>query len=61
MLYAAAVDALCIAPQEIMKPFVEQYQDQYGITIHCSEEEEPLGTAGPIALAKSRGLLDDHE
>jgi len=46
---------------EIMKPFVEQYQDQYGITIHCSEEEEPLGTAGPIALAKSRGLLDDHE
>lgn len=44
---------------ETMREFLDKYQDQYGIKIHCCEETEPLGTAGPIALAKSEGLLSD--
>ena len=42
---------------EIMHEFLEKYQKQYGIKITCSEEETPMGTAGPLALA--RDLLDD--
>lgn len=30
---------------------------QVGISIVCSQEEEPMGTAGPLAIA--RDLLDD--
>lgn len=44
-----------------MKDFLDKYSHQYGISITCCEETEPLGTAGPIALARERGLLDDHE
>jgi len=44
---------------ETMREFLDKYQDQYGITIYCCEESEPLGTAGPIALAKSEGLLSE--
>jgi len=29
-----------------------KYEKEYGIKITCSLEEEPLGTAGPIRLAK---------
>jgi mannose-1-phosphate guanylyltransferase len=36
-----------------------RYQDRYGVKITCSQETEPLGTAGPIALAQP--LLDDGE
>jgi mannose-1-phosphate guanylyltransferase len=32
---------------------------QYNIKISCSHETEPLGTAGPLALA--RELLDDGD
>lgn len=31
---------------------VEKYQDEFGIKIVYSKEEDPLGTAGPLALAK---------
>lgn len=36
-------------------------QDRFGIQITCMQEDEPLGTAGPIALAHERGLLGDSE
>ena len=45
--------------QEIMQGFLDKYQAQYGIKITCSQEREPLGTAGPLALAKE--LLNDGE
>ncbi|ELA41873.1 uncharacterized protein VICG_01057 [Vittaforma corneae ATCC 50505] len=32
---------------------VENYQEEFGITIIYSKEDEPLGTAGPLALAMS--------
>jgi len=45
---------------EIMADFLEQYAaDGEGIKITLSQEREPLGTAGPLALAKE--LLDDGE
>jgi|TARA_B100000524_G_scaffold316379_1_gene194908 mannose-1-phosphate guanylyltransferase len=47
---------------EIMREFLDKIQRQYSITITCSQESEPLGTAGPLAMA--RGLLqggDDPE
>lgn len=35
------------------------FDEQYNIKISCSHETEPLGTAGPLALA--RELLDDGD
>ncbi|GJP54352.1 hypothetical protein CLOM_g13452 [Closterium sp. NIES-68] len=35
------------------KQFLETYEEELGMTITCSREEEPLGTAGPLALAKN--------
>lgn len=35
------------------------WRPQYNIKISCSHETEPLGTAGPLALA--RELLDDGD
>jgi len=46
---------------EIMRGFLDEYQDRFGIQITCMQEDEPLGTAGPIALAHERGLLGDSE
>mgnify|MGYP006142910281 CR=1 FL=1 len=43
---------------EIMTDFLEKHRD-YGVKVTLSQETEPLGTAGPIALAKD--LLDDGE
>jgi len=43
---------------EIMADFLEKYRD-CGVKITLSHETEPLGTAGPIALAKEH--LDDGE
>ncbi|RHN65085.1 putative mannose-1-phosphate guanylyltransferase (GDP) [Medicago truncatula] len=34
------------------------YQPELGIKISCSQETEPLGTAGPLALARDK-LIDD--
>ena len=45
---------------EIMADFLESYgRDGEGIKITLSQEREPLGTAGPLALAKE--LLNDGE
>lgn len=35
-----------------MLNFLKDFEDQLGIKITCSQETEPLGTAGPLALAR---------
>ncbi|KAL6765796.1 GDP-D-mannose pyrophosphorylase [Haematococcus lacustris] len=42
---------------EVMYNFINEWQDKLGVKIVCSQEKEPMGTAGPLALA--RHLLDD--
>ncbi|XP_042378674.1 probable mannose-1-phosphate guanylyltransferase 1 [Zingiber officinale] len=42
---------------EVMISFLKDFEDKLGIKITCSQETEPLGTAGPLALA--RGKLAD--
>lgn len=37
--------------------FINTWADKLGVKIVCSQETEPMGTAGPLALA--RQLLDD--
>lgn len=44
---------------QVMLQALERMERQYNITIRCSHEFEPLGTAGPLALA--RELLDDGD
>jgi len=31
---------------------IKNFEDKYKIKIHCSQETEPMGTAGPIKLAQ---------
>ena len=62
MLVHAGVTEIVLAinyRKEIMQEFLDTYQDKFGVKITCSQETEPLGTAGPIALAQE--LLDDGE
>uniref|UniRef100_A0A0D9V7R8 mannose-1-phosphate guanylyltransferase n=1 Tax=Leersia perrieri TaxID=77586 RepID=A0A0D9V7R8_9ORYZ len=42
---------------EVMLNFLKDFEDKLGITITCSQETEPLGTAGPLALARDK-LVD---
>eukprot|EP01016_Furgasonia_blochmanni_P010362 TRINITY_DN14383_c0_g1_i4.p1 TRINITY_DN14383_c0_g1~~TRINITY_DN14383_c0_g1_i4.p1 ORF type:complete len:419 (+),score=97.76 TRINITY_DN14383_c0_g1_i4:65-1321(+) len=35
-----------------MMEYIKKFEAEYGIKITCSQETEPLGTAGPIALAR---------
>ncbi|THU68278.1 hypothetical protein C4D60_Mb08t02220 [Musa balbisiana] len=42
---------------EVMLNFLKDFEDKLGIKIICSQETEPLGTAGPLALARDR-LMD---
>mmetsp|Transcript_11286 Transcript_11286/g.30780 ORF Transcript_11286/g.30780 Transcript_11286/m.30780 type:complete len:364 (+) Transcript_11286:47-1138(+) len=42
---------------EVMHNFINEWQEKLGVRIVCSQEKEPMGTAGPLALARS--LLDD--
>lgn len=37
--------------------FIAEWEPKLGVKIVCSQEKEPMGTAGPLALA--RELLDD--
>ncbi|PJF18422.1 Mannose-1-phosphate guanyltransferase [Paramicrosporidium saccamoebae] len=37
---------------EIMQATMKEYEEKLGLSIHFSVESEPLGTAGPLALAK---------
>ncbi|KAJ0984035.1 hypothetical protein J5N97_002391 [Dioscorea zingiberensis] len=42
---------------ESMLNFLEEFETKIGIKITCSQEPVPLGTAGPLALAKDK-LVD---
>lgn len=41
----------------VMMSFLKDFEAKLGIKIVCSQEKEPMGTAGPLALA--REILDD--
>lgn len=41
-----------------MLNFLKQFETKLGIKITCSQETEPLGTAGPLALARDK-LIDE--
>lgn len=41
-----------------MLNFLKDFESKLGIKISCSQETEPLGTAGPLALARDK-LMDD--
>lgn len=52
------IPRLIIVPgAQVMRAFCDQWEKQLGVTITLSHEDEPLGTAGPLALAKE--ILDD--
>ncbi|KAI5064157.1 hypothetical protein GOP47_0020827 [Adiantum capillus-veneris] len=42
---------------EVMLGFLKGFEEKLGIKIVCSREYEPMGTAGPLALARDK-LLD---
>ncbi|KAE8661116.1 putative mannose-1-phosphate guanylyltransferase 2 [Hibiscus syriacus] len=42
---------------EVMLNFLKEFEEKLGIKITCSQETEPLGTAGPLALARDK-LID---
>ncbi|PVU95198.1 hypothetical protein BB561_001973 [Smittium simulii] len=44
---------------EVMVAVLKKYEEKFGITITFSVEEEPLGTAGPLALARNILAKDD--
>ncbi|KVI06986.1 Bacterial transferase hexapeptide repeat-containing protein [Cynara cardunculus var. scolymus] len=39
---------------EVMLNFLKDFETKLGIKITCSQETEPLGTAGPLALARDK-------
>jgi len=41
-----------------MLNFLKEFETKLEIKITCSQETEPLGTAGPLALAREK-LIDD--
>lgn len=43
---------------QVMLNFLKDFESKLGIKITCSQETEPLGTAGPLALARDK-LIDD--
>lgn len=42
---------------QVMLDFIKEWEQKLGIKITCSQEPEPMGTAGPLALA--RDILDN--
>lgn len=44
---------------QLMSSYLQPYESKLGVKISYSHETEPLGTAGPLALA--RDILDDGE
>jgi len=42
---------------KVMMDFLREWEEKLAIKITCSQEKEPMGTAGPLALA--RDILDD--
>uniref|UniRef100_A0A0R3S0K0 mannose-1-phosphate guanylyltransferase n=1 Tax=Elaeophora elaphi TaxID=1147741 RepID=A0A0R3S0K0_9BILA len=56
-LVAAGVDTVILAVSyraELLEQQMKQHADELGIEVFFSQEEEPLGTAGPLALIKDR-------
>lgn len=54
-LAAAGVTDIVLAVNyrpEVMVGALKQYEEQFGVSITFSVEEEPLGTAGPLKLAE---------
>lgn len=43
--------------EQVMMNFLRDFESSLGIKITCSQETEPMGTAGPLALAREK--LDD--
>jgi mannose-1-phosphate guanylyltransferase len=61
-LAAAGVNEVILAinyQPEIMMKELENLEKKYGLKITCSLESEPLGTAGPIRLARDLILKDN--
>ncbi|CAM6093047.1 unnamed protein product [Calypogeia fissa] len=59
-LKAAGVTEVVLAinyQPEVMLSFLKEFEARLGIKIVCSQETEPMGTAGPLALARDK--LDD--
>jgi mannose-1-phosphate guanylyltransferase len=59
-LKAAGVDEVVLAinyQPEVMMNFLVDFEKKLGMKITCSQETEPMGTAGPLALARDK--LDD--
>eukprot|EP00359_Climacostomum_virens_P008503 CAMPEP_0204913610 /NCGR_PEP_ID=MMETSP1397-20131031/11423_1 /ASSEMBLY_ACC=CAM_ASM_000891 /TAXON_ID=49980 /ORGANISM="Climacostomum Climacostomum virens, Strain Stock W-24" /LENGTH=342 /DNA_ID=CAMNT_0052084873 /DNA_START=1267 /DNA_END=2298 /DNA_ORIENTATION=+ len=46
---------------ELMLEKLAKYEHKYGVKITCSIESEPLGTAGPLALARDILTSDNPE
>ena len=46
---------------EKMEAHLRKYEKEFGIKITCSLEDEPMGTAGPIRLAKDLIMKDNEE
>ncbi|EFN59637.1 hypothetical protein CHLNCDRAFT_133102 [Chlorella variabilis] len=44
---------------QVMMDFLKEWEEKLGIKITCSQEPEPMGTAGPLALA--RDILHNDE
>ena len=49
--------SICDHVWQVMMNFLKDFEKSLGIKITCSQETEPLGTAGPLALARDK--LDD--
>jgi len=45
---------------EAMLAFLKEAEKKYGVEIVCSQEDVPMGTAGPLALARAH-LTQDNE
>ncbi|KAL5550283.1 hypothetical protein UlMin_000459 [Ulmus minor] len=46
---------------EVMLNFLKEFEKKLEIKITCSQETEPLGTAGPLALARDKLISDSGE
>lgn len=47
--------------RQVIESYLPEIEQEYGITITLSKEEEPMGTGGPIRLAKDKILKDNSE
>lgn len=61
-LQQVGVDEVILAVNyqpRVMMDLMHKYEQEYGIKISYSHETEPLGTAGPLALARDMLTQDD--